>query len=129
MGFLDSIKSMAGQGQNATVAGGFLQELEQHPGGIGAILSNMQQNGMGQHVQNWSSGDQQTATPEQAGQALNGTGLIEKTAERTGMSPQMVQAALSTVLPMVLAHFAPGGQAAPQSSFGGLASQVLGKIL
>lgn len=129
MGLLDSLESMAGQGQNAKIAGGFLQELEQHPGGIGAVINNMQQNGMDQHVQNWSSGQQQTTTPEQAGQALDGTGLVEKTAQRVGVSPQVVQMAMATVLPMVIAHFAPGGQATSQGAFGGIASTILGKIL
>ena len=132
MGFMNSIQSMLGQqgqGSTAQVAGGFLQELEQHPGGVQSVLSSLQQNGLGQHVNNWSSGQTQAATPEQVQQGLGSTGLIDKTAQRLGVSTQTVQMAMTTVLPMVVAHFAPGGQAQPQSNFGGLAQQMLGKLL
>ena len=62
-------------------------------------------------------------------QGLGGTGLIEKTAEKAGVSPQIVQVALATVLPMVIQHFAPNGQAAPQSSMGSMAQQFLSKFV
>ncbi len=138
MGLLDSIENMAGQhaqggsGQstNASVAGGLMQALDQHPGGLNSVLQNFQQNGMGQHVQNWASGQQPTATPEQMQQGLQGTGLIDNIAGRAGISPEMTKVALATVLPMVISHFTNGGQQqAPSSGFGGMASQILGKFI
>lgn len=134
MGILDSFESLAGQvGQNAQsdnakVAGGFIQALTQHPGGIQGLLDSFKNNGMEQHVQNWGNGQNTTATPEQVQQGLAGTGLIEKTAEKAGVSPQVVQIALATVLPMVIQHFAPNGQAA-KGSIGSMASQFLGRFL
>lgn len=133
MGFLDQIESMAGQSSQgsdqAKVTGGLMQALEQHPGGLQGMIDSFRQNGMGEHVDAWGSGQTQTATPEQVQQGLGGTGLIERTAEHTGMSPQMVQMALATVLPMVIQHFAPNGQAAPQGQFGGLAQQLMSRFL
>ena len=141
MGFLDSIEQMAAQkmqggaegttpGTNASVAGGLMQALDEHPGGLAGVMQSFQQNGMGQHVQNWASGQQQTATPEQMQQGLQGTGLIDNIAAKAGISPEMTKVALATVLPMVMAHFTNGGQqAAPSSGFGGMASQILGKFL
>lgn len=140
MGIMDTIQSLAGQagdashGDQAKVAGGFIQALTDHPGGIQGVLDSFRNNGMGEHVQQWASGqgaDGQaaTATPEQVQQGLGNTGLIEKTAEHAGVSPQVVQMALATVLPMVIQHFAPGGQATEQSGIGGMASQFLGKFL
>jgi uncharacterized protein YidB (DUF937 family) len=132
MGFLDSIESMAGQGgNNASVAGGLMQALDEHPGGLQGVISSMQQNGMGEHVQNWASGQQQTATPEQIQQGVGNTGLIESVAAKAGISPEMAKAGLAIVLPMVLAHFTQGGQQAPpqQGSFGGMASQILGRFI
>jgi uncharacterized protein YidB (DUF937 family) len=133
MGFLDEIGSLAGQlSQNsneAKVAGGLVQALEQHPGGVQGVIDSFKQNGMEDHVNAMASGDQQTTTPEQVQQGLAGTGLIEKAAEHAGVSPEVVQMAMSTVLPMVLQHFAPNGQAADQGDFGGLAKQLLGKFL
>ncbi len=133
MGFLDEIGSMAGQsgagGDQAKVAGGLMQALEQHPGGIQGVIDSFRQNGMGDHVDAMTSGQQQTTTPEQVQQGLGGTGLIERTAEHAGVSTQVVQMAMATMLPMVLQHFAPGGQAAPQSQFGGMAQQLLNRFL
>jgi uncharacterized protein YidB (DUF937 family) len=134
MGILDTIQSLAGQvGQDsqtdqAKVAGGFIQALTQHPEGIQGLLNSFRQNGMAEHVDAWGNGQTATASPDQVQQGLAGTGLIEKTAEHAGVSPQVVQVALATVLPMVIQHFAPGGQATPESSLGGLAKQFLGRF-
>ena len=134
MGILDSIESMAGQsgqgGNNAQVAGGLMQALDEHPGGLQGVIQSFQQNGMAQHVQNWSSGQQQTATPEQIQQGVGNTGLIDSVAQKAGISPEMAKIGMAVVLPMVLAHFTQGGQQAPpQSGFGGMAGQILGKFL
>ena len=105
MGILDTIESMAGQsgqgGNNAQVAGGLMQALDEHPGGLQGVIQSMQQNGMSQHVQNWSTGAQQTATPEQIQQGVGNTGLIDSVAAK----------------------------AAPSGGFGGMAGQILGKFI
>lgn len=107
-----------------------MQALEEHPGGLAGVISSFQNNGMAEHVQNWSTGQQQTATPDQIQQGLGGTGFIESVAAKAGVSPQVAQTALATLLPVVMAHFTNGGQQAPpQSGFGGMASQILGKFL
>ena len=133
MGILDTIQGLAGQpgaqGDHAKVASGFVEALTQHPEGIQGVLNSLRNNGMEQHVGAWSSGEAVAATPEQVQQGLGGTGLIEKTAEHAGVSPQVVQMALTTILPLVIQHFAPNGQAAPQSAFGGAAQQLLSRFL
>ena len=137
MGLLDEIESVAGgQGQsagsgvNANVAGGVMQALEEHPGGLSGVMDSFRNNQMGEHVQNWSSGQQTTATPEQIQQGLGGTGFIENVASKAGVSPEVAKIAMATVLPMVMAHFTQGGQQAPPSSgYGGMASQLLSRLL
>lgn len=134
MGILDSIEGMAqgmqGGGTNAKVAGGLMQALDEHPGGLAGVLSSFQQNGMAQHVQSWASGQQTTATPDQIQQGVGNTGLIDTVAAKAGISPEMAKMGLAVVLPMVISHFTQGGQQAPpQSGFGGMASQILGKFL
>lgn len=133
MGILDSLEGLAGQGgkdQKANVTGGLMQALNEHPGGLAGILHQFRQNGMDQHVQNWASGQQQTASPDQIQQGLGNTGFIDKVAERAGVSPQTAKVALAAILPVVVSHFTKGGtQPAPQSGFGGMASQVLGRLL
>src|SRR3984957_12699696 len=134
MGILDTIQSLAGQTGSAAgtdqakVAGGFIEALTQHPEGIQGVLDAFRNNGMAEHVGAWGAGQAATATPDQVQQGLSGTGLIEKTAEKAGVSPQVVQMALATVLPMVIQHFAPNGQAAPQSTMGSMAQSLLSNL-
>lgn len=136
MGLLEAIENISGQGGganpavNAQVGAGMMQALEEHPGGLGGLLDAFRQNGMEQHVQNWSTGQQTTATPDQIQQGLGGTGFIENVAAKAGVSPEVAKVAMAALLPVVLAHFTQGGQQAPpQSGFGGMASQILGRFL
>jgi uncharacterized protein YidB (DUF937 family) len=136
MGFLDSIEGMAkqemsGGGQNAQAAGGLMQALDQHPGGLAGVLQSFQQNGMGQHVQDMQNGQTTPLTPEQVQQGTQGTGLIESVAEKAGISPEMAKMGMAVALPMIIAHFSQnnGGQMPQQGEFGGMASQILGKFL
>jgi len=132
MGILDTIEGLAGQqgNTNPQVAHGMMQALDEHPGGLAGVLENFRSNGMDQHVQNWSSGQQAEASPEQIQQGLGSTGLIDNVAQKAGVSPQVAKMAMAAMLPMVISHFTQGGQqVAPQSGFGGMASQVLGRFL
>ena len=138
MGLLDVIEGamqqqpdqQPGSGTNARVAGGLMQALDEHPGGLAGVLQNFQQNGMSEHVQNWASGQQQTATPEQVQQGVGGTGLIENVAAKAGVSPETAKIAMAVILPVLISHYTQGGQQpAPQSGFGGMASQILGRFL
>jgi uncharacterized protein YidB (DUF937 family) len=132
MGLLDSLEGMASQAMEqsgnpaAKVAGGLMQALEQHPGGLQGVMDHMQQNGV--DPQAIASG--QTTTPEQVGQGLAGSGLIETVAEKAGVSPQVAQEVMATVLPTVMSHFTQGGTTAPPASgFAGLAESVVSKFL
>jgi uncharacterized protein YidB (DUF937 family) len=132
MGLLDAIEGASGQqsgSTNAKVAGGLMQALDEHPGGLAGVIDQFRQNGMSAHVQNWASGQGQTATPAEVQQGLGGTGLIDKVAAKAGLSPEMAKMAMAVVLPMVISHFTQGGQQEPpQSGFGGMASQILSKF-
>jgi uncharacterized protein YidB (DUF937 family) len=132
MGIFDSLESAAMQavaGDQGKVAGGFMQALQEHPEGMQAVLSGLQNNGMAEHAAAWSSGAAQTATPDQVQSGLAGTGLLEAAAAKAGVSPEVASAALGTVLPMVMAHFAPNGQAPANSELSGLAGSLLQKFL
>jgi len=108
MGILDSIQSLAGQagasaqGDQAKVAGGFIEALSTHPGGITGVLESLKSNGMAEQVGSWLSGQAQTATPEQVQQGLGSTGLIDQTAQKAGVSPSVVTSALALILPMIV---------------------------
>jgi uncharacterized protein YidB (DUF937 family) len=135
MGFLDSIagmaeQAMAGQaGPQAQVATGLMQTLQEHPEGIQGLLGALQSSGLGAHAEQWASGALTSATPEQVQAGLGANGMLESIAAKAGVSPQVAQEALTTVLPMVLAHVAPNGQAAQPGDLGSLAGSLLQKFL
>jgi uncharacterized protein YidB (DUF937 family) len=135
MSILDQIGAVAGQfgqdqpPQQTGIAAALMQALQQHPGGIGGLLQNFRQNGMSEHVNQWASGQQTTATPQEVQQGLNGTGLVENTAQKAGVSHEVAAAAIAALLPALIRHFAPGGQPAPQTQLGGLAQQFLSRML
>jgi uncharacterized protein YidB (DUF937 family) len=135
MGIFDSIESMAEQamasqgGTNAQVATGLMQVIQEHPQGVGGLLSALQSSGLGAHAEQWASGQTTAATPEQVQAGLGNNGMLEAIAAKAGLSPEMTQQALTTVLPMVLAHVAPNGQAAEPGSLGSLAGSLLQKFL
>ncbi len=127
MGLLDTIGALAGDAShsdNSKVVGGLIQALESHPDGIQGLLKSFAANGLGDHATAYANGETPAVTPEQVQQGLGGTGLIEKTAEHAGVSPEIVQMALTTVLPLVLAHFGSGGNAAAGAESGGLAGMA-----
>ena len=77
MGFLNAIEGLAGQqGQNdnTKVAGGVMQALDEHPGGLAGIMQEFRHNGMNEPVQQWSTGQPATASPEQIQQGLGNSG-------------------------------------------------------
>ncbi len=135
MGILDSLEGMASQAMsggdnpNAKVAGGLLQVLEQHPGGLQGVMNHMQQNGVDPN----QVAAQGSAEPSTVSQGLQGSGLIEMVAQRAGVSPAVAEGALAIVLPMVISHFTQGGTSAPPATgsngFGGLAGSLLSKFL
>ncbi len=147
MGILDTIEGMAGgamgggggqfqvpqdASEQGRVAGSFLQQANEHPGGLGGIMDMFRNNGMGQHVDGWQNGQVQQATPEQVQQGLGG-GMLDSIAQRAGVSPNVAKVALAAALPMILSHMTQGGQQAPPSpgsgEFGGLAGSLLSRIL
>lgn len=139
MGLMDSITNavsgMAG-GENAKVAGGLLDVLREHPGGVGGVMQQMQQNGQGEAVQQWANGNTENANQGQVESGLGGTGIIDMVAQRTGLSPTVVKGALVVILPLVVHHMTssghvtpdgqPTGEPAPEHS--GLLQMILSRL-
>ena len=132
MGLLDSLESMAANsmtnsGDSTTkVAGGLMEALNQHPGGLGAVLQNFRNNGLGSHIDAMQNGQTPTVTQDQVQTGLQGTGLLDTIASKAGVSPEVAKAAMASVLPMVMAHFAQNGCAPDSSALGGILSKLTG---
>ncbi len=123
MGLLDSIEGMVQDGMgagsqntNAQVAGGLAQELQQHPGGLGSILSSFRNNGLGAHADAVQNGQAPQMSPQDVQTGLGGTSIIDNVAGRLGMSPETVKIGMAAALPMILAHMSQNGGQAPQGS-------------
>ncbi|KAA6461238.1 DUF937 domain-containing protein [Acidobacteria bacterium AB60] len=139
MGLLDMVEQVAGGSNNADharVAGGLLEELQQHPGGIGGLLQSLQQNGSGGLVQQWSNGQTQPANPTDMESGLQGTGMIDKIAQRTGLSPTVVKTGLAVTLPILIHHMTANNHVTPTGEMTGnqpaphdLLSAVMGRLL
>jgi uncharacterized protein YidB (DUF937 family) len=120
--------AMTNTGNNDTtkVAGGMMEALEQHPGGLGAILQNFRNNGLGGHVDAMQNGQTPAVTPAQVQTGLQGTDLLSTIAAKAGVSPEIAQTAMATVLPMVMAHFAQNGSAPSSGVLSGMLSSLGG---
>lgn len=140
MGIFDAIKSvegsLSGGADHAAVAGGLMQELG-GTGGIGGLIQTFQQNGMGDMVEKFASGQGGAVDPSKIEQALGNSSLIANIAQRTGISPDTVKSSLATVVPAIISHvttnghFTTDGSATgnPPPDAGSLVQSVLGKLL
>ena len=116
MSILDMLKGLAG-GQGSTsgnpaldVIGGLIQKS----GGLGGLVSSLQQGGLAGVVNSWvGTGANQSVTGGQLGQALAGTAAgqhVEETAQKLGVDPSQVLGQLAQYLPEVVNHLTPNGQ-------------------
>ena len=116
MSFLDALKGLAG-GQGATsgnptldVIGGLIQKS----GGIGGLVSTLEQGGLGGVVNSWvGNGANQSVSGGQLGQALQGTAAgqhVEEMAQKLGVDPSQILGQLAQHLPGVVNHLTPNGQ-------------------
>lgn len=105
-----------------------MQALQHHTGGISSVLESLHRNGFSSQLSSWASGRQTTATPEQVRQGLDGTGLIEDTAVRAGVTQEVAAAAVAAILPALVRHLAPADYV-PQPSPGVPGDQFLSRLL
>jgi uncharacterized protein YidB (DUF937 family) len=78
--------------------------------GLGGLLNQFQQGGLGDVVKSWiGTGPNQPISPNQLGSAL-GPKIIQVLAQKTGMSEQELTAQLSQILPGVVDKLTPSGR-------------------
>ena len=132
MSFLDALKGFAG-GQGAgsgnpalDVIGGLIQKS----GGVGGLVSALEQGGLGGVVNSWvGNGANQSVSGEQLGQALRGTAAgqhVEEMAQKLGVDPSQVLGQLAQHLPGVVNHLTPEGQVPASGGSGFDLSQLSG---
>lgn len=116
MSLLDALKGLAG-GQGATSGNPTLDligSLIQKSGGVGGLVSSLQQGGLSGLVASWvGNGANQPVTGQQLGQVLAGTAAgqhVEAMAQKMGVDPSQVFSQLAQHLPGVVDHLTPNGQ-------------------
>ena len=148
MGLLDSVIGALSGGQQAQ--GGSLSSListvssnpqmlqavtgmlgnDGEHGGLGGLVSKFEQAGLGNVVSSWvGNGQNQPVTGDQLTQVL-GSGAISNIAAKLGVSPDQAAGQLSSILPGLINHLTPNGQA-PAGGLGnsGELMSMLGGLL
>lgn len=143
MGLLDDLAAAAGGlrgaqpgagnvadaqgGGGGGMLGAILGAVQSHPGGIGGILSSLQQGGLGDAASSWvGTGPNQPVSPDQMQSALGG-GLVSQIASRLGVPPGIAAGALAQYLPQIVDHLTPNGQVPKDGGMGGLGG-LLGRL-
>jgi len=110
MGILDGLVGGVVGAETANI----LNHLIEQHGGVQGIVSQFEQQGLGQTVRSWvGPGANQAISPAQIQQVL-GSDKISALAARFGTNPQQISEILSKHLPQVIDKLTPGG-AVPQS--------------
>lgn len=95
--------------------------------GLGQIVSQFEQNGLGDVVKTWvGTGQNAPVNAQQIQQGL-GTGMLEQIAKSAGMNPQQASGMLAQVLPNLVDQLTPGGSIDSQA-VGNLIANVARKL-
>jgi uncharacterized protein YidB (DUF937 family) len=105
MGMFDGLLGGAVGAEMATVVNGL---IEKH-GGVQGIVAQLEQQGLGGTVRSWvGTGTNQAITPDQIHQAF-GSDVVKELAAKVGLSPDVLAAKLSQVLPTAIDKLTPAG--------------------
>jgi uncharacterized protein YidB (DUF937 family) len=145
MGLLDSVLgAVTGQSSQASAGGlsGLLGMVASNPqllqevtgllgndgshGGLGGLMDKFQQAGLGHLMSSWvGSGQNLPVSADQLNQVL-GSDAVAGIAGKLGIDPQQAASQLSHLLPGLIDHLTPQGQA-PQNGLGN-AGELLGML-
>ena len=142
MGLLDGLAgqvlgSMLGGGghsaQGGQGAGQLIQVvlsmLQKQPGGLGGLLQQFQQAGLGDQAASWvGKGENMPISGDQIGSVL-GSDTLSNIAGQLGLAPNQASGALAGILPQLIDQLTPDGQVTDQHNsldgLAGLAGQFL----
>ncbi|MGI4794694.1 MAG: YidB family protein [Janthinobacterium lividum] len=104
------LSSLLGGGGGQAVGGMGAQGMGGMSGGLGGLVSQFEQAGLGHVAQSWvSNGPNQSVSPEQL-QNVFGANQVQGMASQAGMQPQDFLAQLSQHLPEAVHGMTPNGQ-------------------
>lgn len=115
MGLMDEVLSMAGaagqSGQHATALSAIMDYVNSpQVGGISGLEKQFQQGGLGHVIGSWiSTGQNLPISADQLQNVLH-SGALQAAAQKAGMSPDQLTAAMSSLLPHLVDKLSPNGQ-------------------
>jgi uncharacterized protein YidB (DUF937 family) len=108
-----------------------VQDLIAQQGGVDGLLQKLRAGGLGEQVDSWvSTGENKPVEPQQLANAL-GPETVQQLSATSGLSIQALLPILAGILPMLINHLTPTGQApkpgeaANQPDLGGLLGGLL----
>jgi uncharacterized protein YidB (DUF937 family) len=105
MGMFDGILGGVVGAEMATVVNGL---IEKH-GGVQGIVAQLEQQGLGGTVKSWiGTGPNQPISADQIHQVF-GSDVVKELAAKVGLSPDVLAAKLSQVLPQAIDKLTPAG--------------------
>jgi uncharacterized protein YidB (DUF937 family) len=124
MGLMDELQNMGlgnvlgnsgAQGSNSLLPV-VLQMIQNHPGGLSALVQGFQNKGLGDIVNSWvSTGHNLPISADQVTQAL-GHDQVNQMAANAGVTPAAASSSLAALLPVLIDKLTPNGQVPHQSS-------------
>lgn len=128
---LNAAASAIGGGNQQNTAIQMVLDLVRQSGGIGNLINQLQQGGLGGALESWiSNGSNQSVSGNDLQSAL-GSGLIEQIASKFGMNGSQASDLLAQYLPNLVDSATPNGSAQDADGFGldDLASLVLKNLM
>ncbi|QEY26697.1 YidB family protein [Neisseria zalophi] len=122
MGLMDSLigaatSAIGGNSQQSTAIQMVL-DLVQRSGGVGSLISKLQQGGLGDALQSWiSTGSNQSVSGSEVQSAL-GSGMVQEVASKFGMDGNQAGDLLAQYLPNLVDSTTPNGSAQDADGFG-----------
>lgn len=120
MGLFDQLVSAATEAISGGEQGGLAQAamgfISEHTGGLGGLVSRLQEGGLAQQVASWvGTGENLPVSGEQLQQALGGD-TISQLAAKVGISSDEVSGGLANILPTLVDKLTPNGDVGEASS-------------
>ena len=134
MGILDdmenkAVSSVLGSSTNP-LATSLLQAINNHPGGLPALVQSFHEKGLGEIASSWVGTGQNLPISADQIQNVLGSDMVKGLAAKAGISPDIARSSLATMLPSLIDKLTPNGQMPQHSSLlemGMSALQSLGK--
>ena len=100
----------------------------QQQGGVGNVVSSLTNSGLGEQVQSWVSNGENQQIGSQAISQVLGSDQVTQLAAKMGVSPEQIQSGMAALLPQVINHLTPSGDASNPQESNDLLSSALGKL-